>query len=96
MIDPPYGASILKTDTDAIPYVITQPEGAAIIFTKFTNAELYGVGDFRGDSGWRSDLPYFMLVAYKGDNAGLVGDYVIGFPATENFKAATFTITVTA
>ena len=87
-------SSILKTNTDALPYVISQPEGAAIVFSKFTNEEANTIEGVKNAASWRTDLSYAVVVTYYGSS--LAGEYVIGFPETENFKAATYTITVTA
>ena len=87
---------ILKTDTDARPYFVSQPEGGAAELVKCTNAEMTEIDFIKGVATWRSDLSYGVFVLPRGTNAGLPGDYVIGFPATENFKAATYTFTITA
>ena len=85
------GSVILKTDTDARPYIVSQPENAATVIRIIPNANA------PEDAGtWRTDLPYALWVHCCGVQADLVGEYVIGFPATENFKAATYTFTITA
>ena len=87
---------ILKTDTDAIPYIVSQPDDAAAELVKLTsNSPQTGFND-SGLFSWRTDLVYGIHVFIHGSETAAPGQYVIGFPATENFKAATYTITVTA
>ena len=101
-----YGARlIIKTDSDATPHVISSPEFAAVQIIKDNETSNYSqAGKDNNDVfNWRTDLPNVYVICLKvayDENKPMynygcfVGDYVIEFPATENFARTTYTITV--
>ena len=100
------GTFAIKTDSDAVPHVVSTPSEFVTVELIKDNATSYlfhEVTNRYGLFSWRTDLPNVYVIQLAGatsynkpkyNDGAFVGDYVIEFPATENFARATLNITV--